>query len=200
MDQPVQVGNCSAIFSCSYFSFSLSPCYLKWCWYPKEKSLLWSLLDSKVLNYYICLSYLPEARWHSVQLWNKVSSLQCRIHKCCTSDFTFCDKKSLSFLNMSFAFFDPVSTNWLRDILKNLLGLNLNMLQALWMEVCSNSFHPNISIHIFHTVLCTFTEVLTRRICLTIRSFFNWWSFPLFSHHLNVWFSVDIVRRNSLRG
>ena len=35
-----------------------------------------------------------------------------------------------------------------------------------------NSLHPNISIHILHTVLCTFTKVLTRRICLTIKHFF----------------------------
>ena len=35
--------------------------------------------------------------------------------------------------------------------------------------------------HILLTVLCTFPEMLTRRICLTIKSFFTWWSFPLFS-------------------
>ena len=34
--------------------------------------------------------------------------------------------------------------------------------------------HPNISMHILHTVLHTFTKVLTRRICLTIKSFFSW--------------------------
>ena len=44
-----------------------------------------------------------------------------------------------------------------------------------------NSLHPNISKHILHTVLYTFPKVLTRRICLTIKSFFSWWSFPLFS-------------------
>ena len=37
----------------------------------------------------------------------------------------------------------------------------------------SNPLLPNISIHILHTVLCTFTKVLTRRICLTIKSFFS---------------------------
>ena len=38
-------------------------------------------------------------------------------------------------------------------------------------EVCVfNPFHPNISIHILHTVLCTFTKVLT------IKSFLSWWS------------------------
>ena len=49
-----------------------------------------------------------------------------------------------------------------------------------------NPLHPNISIHIHHTVLCTFTKVLTRRLCLTIKSFFSWWSFPLFSWPLCV--------------
>ena len=34
--------------------------------------------------------------------------------------------------------------------------------------------HPNISIHILHTVLYTFPMALTRRICLTIKSVFSW--------------------------
>ena len=37
-----------------------------------------------------------------------------------------------------------------------------------------NSLHPNISMQILHTVLYTFSKVLTRRICLTIKSFFSW--------------------------
>ena len=41
--------------------------------------------------------------------------------------------------------------------------------------------HPNISKHILHTVLYTFPKLLTRRIWLTIKSFFSWWSFPLLS-------------------
>ena len=36
-----------------------------------------------------------------------------------------------------------------------------------------NNLHSNISIHILHTVLCTFPKVLIRRICLTIKSFFK---------------------------
>ena len=43
-----------------------------------------------------------------------------------------------------------------------------------------NPWHLSVSIHILHTVLYTFPWVLTRRICLTIRSFFRWWSFPVF--------------------
>ena len=39
--------------------------------------------------------------------------------------------------------------------------------------ILSNPLHPNISIFILHTVLCTFTMVLTRRICRTIESFFG---------------------------
>ena len=39
-----------------------------------------------------------------------------------------------------------------------------------------NPFYPNISMHILHT----FPKILTRRIYLTIKSFFSWRSFPLF--------------------
>ena len=34
--------------------------------------------------------------------------------------------------------------------------------------------HLNISMHILHTVPYIFPKVLTRRICLTIKSCFNW--------------------------
>ena len=44
-----------------------------------------------------------------------------------------------------------------------------------------NPPHPNISMHILHTVLYTVPKVLTGRICLRIKIFFNRWSFPLFS-------------------
>ena len=37
---------------------------------------------------------------------------------------------------------------------------------------------PDISIHILHTVLYAFSKLLTRRICLIIKSFESWWSFP----------------------
>ena len=43
-----------------------------------------------------------------------------------------------------------------------------------------NIINPNISMHILHTVLYTFSKVLTRRIYWMIKSFFRWWSFPLF--------------------
>ena len=43
-------------------------------------------------------------------------------------------------------------------------------LTRLWTEVRVNPLCPNISVHILHTVLYTFLMVLTRRICLTIKS------------------------------
>ena len=49
-----------------------------------------------------------------------------------------------------------------------------------WHFCCISPLHPNISMQILHTVLHTFTKVLTRRICLTIKSVFSWWSFSLF--------------------
>ena len=45
------------------------------------------------------------------------------------------------------------------------------------VTVNQNSFNPlqpNISMHILHTVLYTFPKVLTRRICLIIKSFSSW--------------------------
>ena len=45
------------------------------------------------------------------------------------------------------------------------------------MPLTINTLHPNSIIHIPHTVLCTFTKIRTRRICLIIISLFSWWSF-----------------------
>ena len=44
-----------------------------------------------------------------------------------------------------------------------------------------NPLHSIIGIHILHSVLLTFPMILTRRICLTIRSFLNKQSYVLFS-------------------
>ena len=44
-----------------------------------------------------------------------------------------------------------------------------------------NPFHPNISMHIIHTVRYTFPQVLKRRICLPIKKLHPWWPFVLFS-------------------
>ena len=42
-----------------------------------------------------------------------------------------------------------------------------------FQEDSLHPLYPNISKHILHTVFCTFSKVLTRRICLTIRSFLS---------------------------
>ena len=41
-----------------------------------------------------------------------------------------------------------------------------------FLGICLTPLHPNISMHILHTVLYMFLKVLTRRICLTIKSLF----------------------------
>ena len=48
----------------------------------------------------------------------------------------------------------------------------LREVQSLNQQEILNPFHPNISIRILHTVNHTFLKVLTRRICLTIKTFF----------------------------
>ena len=59
-----------------------------------------------------------------------------------------------------------------------------------------NPLHPNISMHILHTVCSTFPKVLTRRNCWTIGRASLVGDQFLYSHDLNVWFRGDIVRRN----
>ena len=76
------------------------------------------------------------------------------------------------------------------------LDLKFNKLALRSLRLCNYTFTvPNISVHILHTILCTYTKVLTRRICLIIKGFFRLWYF-LYSRDINVWFSGDIVRRN----
>ena len=72
------------------------------------------------------------------------------------------------------------------------------ILQIYWLHDVFNPSHPNISMHIPHTVLYMFPNMLAWRICLTIKRFFSWLSFPfhLHSHDLNVWFRDDIEKRN----
>ena len=43
-----------------------------------------------------------------------------------------------------------------------------------------NPWHHNISKYILHNVHHTFPKALSRWICWTIKSFFSWWSIPLF--------------------
>ena len=61
----------------------------------------------------------------------------------------------------------------------------LNILISVWI------------FSILFPIQCTFPKVLTRRICLTIKSFFFNDHF-LYSHDLNVWFRGDTVKRNTM--
>ena len=54
-----------------------------------------------------------------------------------------------------------------------------NNIYYFWSII--NPLHPNISMHILHTVLNTFRYVLAGRICLTIKRFFSLLLLPLFS-------------------
>ena len=70
------------------------------------------------------------------------------------------------------------------ECFKNSLSLSLslsltNTRYYFWSTI--NHLHPNISMHILRTVLNTFPYVLTGRICLTIKRFFNLLLLPLFS-------------------
>ena len=71
--------------------------------------------------------------------------------------------------------------DWMIKIVKvNKLYLN-SLLVSIEQSVYNfflNPLLPNISMHILHTVLYTFPEALTRRICIKIKSFISWGSFP----------------------
>ena len=55
------------------------------------------------------------------------------------------------------------------------------------LNIFINPLHPKISMPILHTALHTFPNVLTRRICLAIKSFFCWlFDHFLYSHDPNV--------------
>ena len=59
------------------------------------------------------------------------------------------------------------------------VSFGLNQLEFAENEGLENQvsfipLHPNISRYILHTVLNTFPKVLTRRIGLTIKSFYHW--------------------------
>ena len=46
--------------------------------------------------------------------------------------------------------------------------------KMIWWIVEYLQFNPLQCLHILHAVLCTFSTVLTRRICFTIKSCFSW--------------------------
>ena len=58
-------------------------------------------------------------------------------------------------------------------ISKFLTKVGTDSVQVILTKVI-NPLLTNISMHILHTVLYTFPKMLTRRICLTIKSFYSW--------------------------
>ena len=73
-------------------------------------------------------------------------------------------------------------------------------ISSVWREMIENFFTwtltpQHTSVHILNTVLHTSLKVLTRRICLKIRSLLNWCNF-LYSSDLNVKRGDDIEGRN----
>ena len=100
--------------------------------------------------------------------------------------------------NCCFVQINSVKISWILSFFAHatLFSLSLCTLTpvCIFLNWSFNPLHPNISIHILHTVICIFTDVLTRRICLTIKSFFSWWSFPLFSWHwcvIQLWYCKE---------
>ena len=55
-------------------------------------------------------------------------------------------------------------------------------------------FHPNVSMHILHTVLYTFLEGADKENMFHNQKLFN--LVILYSRNLNVWIKADIIRRN----
>ena len=64
--------------------------------------------------------------------------------------------------------------NGLNVAVNTSVSLDVQCMYLSRNEFFYNPLHPSISMHILHTVLSTFPKVLTRRICLTIKSFFSW--------------------------
>ena len=58
-----------------------------------------------------------------------------------------------------------------------------------------NPLHPNISMHILHTVCSTFPKVLTRRNCWTIGRASLVSDYFLYFHDLNVWLEKSLLTK-----
>ena len=72
--------------------------------------------------------------------------------------------------------FDLYAHHWINS---GTLSLNCSVSRSERLLLLSNyPLHPNISMYILHTVLYTFPEVLSERICCQVKSFINWWLFP----------------------
>ena len=84
-------------------------------------------------------------------------------------------KFTIIILCLAFNNEDPSQLGWSSLVWSFILFSSL----VLWYLF--NLLQPKFITHFLRTVLYTFPKVLKRRICLTIKSFFSWWSFLLFS-------------------
>ena len=107
-----------------------------------------------------------------------------------TTPFLFCckvwpDRWSVLCYQITWHHTSSVWRSVLRNNTNSLLTIPKAKVDFLQMKMNGyvydlSPLHPNISMHILRTDLFTFPREQTRRICLTIKSFFSWLSFPLF--------------------
>ena len=146
-------------------------------WYPKDKSIFWDGKPKTKLPFkYSTLSFLkkliedPLTRCKVENLWYSKHDkmLYARVVvplKCILKWWKF--SKLALWICLFF---------WVLSTLKQ------STLLKMWSwPQHFNLLQSEISMHILQTVFYTFRQVLTRRICLMIKSFFRWWSFSLFS-------------------
>ena len=146
-------------------------------WYPKDKNIFWDGKPKTKLPFkYSTLSFLrkfiedPLARCKVENLWYPEHDKMLYVRVVVPLKGIL---KWWKFSNLALwicLFF------WLLSTLKQ------STLLKMWSwPQHFNLLQSEISMHILQTVFYTFHQVLTRRICLMIKSFFSWWSFPLFS-------------------
>ena len=116
-----------------------------------------------------------------ITLFANTRGVKCNFFK------VFIDNKPYRFM-LHFSIFVPLNIKKKRSFLIIFMILSILSLAnyhrkkfLLLKSKQFNSLHPNINMHILHTVLYTFLKVLTRRICLTVAGFYNCGSFPQFS-------------------
>ena len=157
----------------SNLSFSLmSTIYFQKC-YSLENLVLDQAIIPKVIFFFILITHLVDIiliwegeilTWSLMGVKGLIGSSKA-IHDNTALRYSMIDQRDLHlFFSQSDAKLKPKAAHILSLMVTHVISLN--------------PLHPNISMHILHTVLYTYRKVLTRRICLTIRSLFSWWPFP----------------------
>ena len=89
----------------------------------------------------------------------------------------------------------PQNDVYLALVLTTIIYSSSTLNMYNWLHDVFHPLHPNIRMHILHSVLYTFPNVLAGRICLTITGSSVDYHF-LYSRDLDVWLRGDIERRN----